>query len=169
MVVDTINKGFNGSGPLISNTTAGLSYRVPTKYQSVETVAAENKIGLVVKLLRTDPISQISIRIDSNMMLEAGITQTKLGDYLDQNVSELYRQYPSYKQLSVGPTKLLGQPATEFVFTYQGMDKTTRMKMDVIGLVLKGKPYFFEFQAPEVEYAKRLVDWKNFQRNLVAL
>ena len=114
---------------------------------------------MVVKLQRSDPFAQLSVRIDTNMPEEAGLTHTNLADYLQQNVAELYRQYPDFHQVSNVPTTLLRLPATELIFTYLGLDKKTHFTMVVIGLTINNKPYYFEFQAKEADFENML---KNF-------
>ncbi len=149
-----IQRQASSGGIPISNDQAGLAYRIPDGYQPEIITDAERKIGMVVKLQRHDPFAQISVRIDTNMPMEAGLTNTNLTDFLNQNVAELYRQYPEFHQVSLGTAKLLGQSGTKLVFTYLGTDQQTRMRMAVTGFVLNNKPYFVEFQSADPDFDK---------------
>lgn len=163
---DVLRRIHTPVGTVVSNTAAALTYTIPPSYQTDTVSEAETKIGMVAKLVRTDPVAQIGIRIDPNMPLEAGIAQLKLADYQQQNIAELYRQYPSFQQVYTGPSTLLGQSGNELLFTYVGLDKITTMQVDIISATINNKPYFFEFQTLRRDYDTQKVDWESFIKSL---
>ncbi len=154
------------SGTPVTNERAGLAYRIPEGYQPEQITDAEREIGTVVKLSRSDPFALLTVRIDKNMPAEAALTKTKLADYVHQNVAELYRQYPDFYQVSTSSTKILGEPASELIFTYQGLDTKTRLTMDVVGLVANSKPYFFEFQTKETDLKSQQPAFRRYLKTL---